>query len=51
MRNALGVIAREEGLRDHLEIIGGDTMRLISACSKLARIAALKETLCSHDCQ
>lgn len=45
VRKALTSMAQQEGLKDHLELIGGDTMRLVSACSKLARVAALEETL------
>lgn len=45
VRKALNAIARQEGLEDHLELIGGETMRLISACSQLARVVALEKTL------
>lgn len=45
VRKSLNAMARQEGLKDHLELIGGETMRLISACSQLARVAALEETL------
>ncbi|MGW2056801.1 dTMP kinase, partial [Streptomyces sp. NPDC001840] len=38
-------IAEQEGLTDHLELIGGETMRLVSACSQLARVTALAENL------
>ncbi|MEV8305786.1 hypothetical protein AB0P36_00125 [Streptomyces flavidovirens] len=45
VRKSLNAIAQQEGLADHLELIGGETMRLISACSQLARVAALEPTV------
>ncbi|WP_405425920.1 dTMP kinase [Micromonospora sp. NBC_00617] len=45
VRAALTKIAHEDGFTDHLDMIGAETMRLISACSKLARVAALRESL------
>lgn len=45
VRKSLTAMAQQDGLRDHLDLVGGETMRLISACSKLARIAALEESL------
>lgn len=45
VRTALTAIAREDGYTDHLDLVGAETMRLISACSKLARVAPLREEL------
>jgi dTMP kinase len=45
VRKALNAMALQEGLNDHLELIGGETMRLISACSQLARVAAHEKTV------
>lgn len=45
VRKALNAIAEEEGVADHLELIGGETMRLISSCSQLARVTFLAEPL------
>lgn len=45
VRKSLDAMAQQDGLEDHLELIGGETMRLISACSQLARVSALEETL------
>lgn len=45
VRKALNAMAEQEGLADHLELIGGETMRLVSACSQLARVAAFEPIL------
>lgn len=45
VRKALSVIAAEDGYADHLELIGAETMRLISACNKLARVAPVARSL------
>jgi thymidylate kinase len=45
VRKALNSMAQQDGLQHHLELVGGETMRLISACSQLARVAAFEETL------
>ncbi|WP_050591833.1 dTMP kinase [Salinispora fenicalii] len=44
VRQSLDAIAREDGFEDHLEMLGPDVIRLISACSKLATLATLRES-------
>ena len=45
VRKALNLMAQQDGLKDYLELVGGETMRLVSACSQLARVAAVEKTL------
>ncbi|WP_019869735.1 dTMP kinase [Salinispora oceanensis] len=44
VRQSLDEIAREDGFEDHLEMLGPDMIRLISACCKFVALSALKET-------
>ncbi|MEU2071382.1 dTMP kinase [Streptomyces anulatus] len=45
VRKALNLMAEQDGFEDHLELIGGETMRLVSACSQLARVSAFEKAL------
>ncbi|MBP0453532.1 hypothetical protein J5Y04_28900 [Kitasatospora sp. RG8] len=45
VRRALDAIAREEGFPGHLEMLGADTIRLISACARLSALAPVEEVL------
>ncbi|WP_028189171.1 dTMP kinase [Salinispora pacifica] len=44
VRQSLDRIAREDGFADHLEMLGPDMIRLISACCKFVTLAALRDT-------
>ncbi|WP_329179985.1 dTMP kinase [Streptomyces sp. NBC_01477] len=45
VRQSLDRIALEDGFPGHLEMVGADAIRLISACAKLAALARLEDTL------
>lgn len=45
VRQALDAIAREDGFPGHLDMIGADTIRLISACAKLSALAPVGDVL------
>lgn len=49
VRRALDKIANEDGKHGHLELIGGETMRLISACSQLARVDAIGKVVATTE--
>lgn len=49
VRHSLMRIAHEDGFADHLEMLGASTLRLISACAKLAYLARLNDLLASSD--
>jgi len=45
VRRALDRIAVEDGWAGHLEMVGADTIRLISACAKLSALAQIPDML------
>ncbi|MFI8460738.1 dTMP kinase [Kitasatospora sp. NPDC085464] len=45
VRRALDAIAREDGFPGHLDMIGADTIRLISACARLSALAPVGDVL------
>jgi len=45
VRRSLDAIAQEDGFSDHLDMLGADTIRLISACGKLSALAPVQENL------
>ncbi|MEJ2851896.1 MULTISPECIES: dTMP kinase [unclassified Saccharothrix] len=49
VRAVLTRIAREDGFADHYDMLGVGTMRLISACAKLAYLSRLGRTLDTSD--
>lgn len=49
VRKALTAIAVEDGLETYLDIVDGETIRLISACTQLARVSAVERHLNSVD--
>ncbi|MFI9811339.1 dTMP kinase [Saccharothrix variisporea] len=49
VRAVLTEIAREDGFADHYDMLGVGTMRLISACAKLAYLSRLRRTLDTSD--
>ncbi|MBK0374262.1 AAA family ATPase [Streptomyces californicus] len=45
VRRSLDAIAQEDGFSGHLDMLGADTIRLISACAKLAALAPVQDNL------